>query len=192
MLYRLRHMYLLTYLLMELSPSWEAANCAATRELPSILWNPEAHYRVHKSPPLVPILSQIDPIHSIPSYLSKIHFNIVICTACLKSKSCEFCIHKFFIFLKINISLNNITRFVLLRRLAACIVLVSCVSYSSALKMMATCSSETSVGFRRTTRRYIAEDITFHSHRCHNLKSYASLVLFLQYKNFIIIIIIIM
>jgi hypothetical protein len=51
----------------------EAANCAATQELPSILWNPE----VHMSPPPVPILSQIDPIPTIPSYLSKIHFNIV-------------------------------------------------------------------------------------------------------------------
>jgi hypothetical protein len=26
---------------------------------------------------VVPILSQINPIHTIPSYLSKIHFNIV-------------------------------------------------------------------------------------------------------------------
>jgi hypothetical protein len=25
---------------MELSPSWEGANCAATQEIPSILWNP--------------------------------------------------------------------------------------------------------------------------------------------------------
>jgi hypothetical protein len=71
------HDHLLTYLFTELNPSWGAVNCAAPQEPPSISWNPKAQYHVQKSPPLVPILSHINPIHSIPSYLSKIHFNIV-------------------------------------------------------------------------------------------------------------------
>jgi hypothetical protein len=62
----------LTNSLMELSPSWEATNCAATQELSSILWHAKVHYRTQKSPPLVPFLSQIDPVHIISSYLRSI------------------------------------------------------------------------------------------------------------------------
>jgi hypothetical protein len=38
--------------------------------------------------------------------------------------------------------------------------------------METTSSSETSVEFQRTTRRYIPEGSTLHKHRCENLKSY--------------------
>jgi hypothetical protein len=37
----------------------------------------------------------------------------------------------------------------------------------------ATCSTETSAEFQRTTRRYIPRDRALHNHRCENLKSYA-------------------
>jgi hypothetical protein len=60
--------YTYTYLLTEPSPSWGAANCPAIQELPNSLWKPKVQYRVHKSPPLVPILSHIHPILSVTNH----------------------------------------------------------------------------------------------------------------------------
>jgi hypothetical protein len=42
-----------------------------------MLLNPRLHYRFHMNPPLTPILCQMNPVYSTPSYFSKIHFNIV-------------------------------------------------------------------------------------------------------------------
>jgi hypothetical protein len=55
--------------------------------------------------------------------------------------------------------------------LAACFMLVSRLVSFSAIKIGAICSTETSVDFHRTKRRYIPEDRTPNSHRCENLKS---------------------
>jgi hypothetical protein len=44
--------------------SEEANNRSASQEIPRLLWNPNAHYRVHNSTSPVHILSQMNPMHN--------------------------------------------------------------------------------------------------------------------------------
>ena len=75
------HTYSVTYLFtdsMEQSLSWEANVFSANQEIPRILLNPKVHYRIHNSPQPVPILNQLDPVHTPTSYFLKIHLNNIL------------------------------------------------------------------------------------------------------------------
>ena len=63
---------------MEHSPSWEANRFSVSQEIPRVLWNPKVHCRTHKRPPPVPILRQLDPVHTPTSQFLKIHLNIIL------------------------------------------------------------------------------------------------------------------
>ena len=63
---------LLTYSMGQ-NPPLQTNRFSAGQEIPRILWNPKVNYRIHKYPPPVPILSQLDPLHNHTSYFLNTH-----------------------------------------------------------------------------------------------------------------------
>jgi hypothetical protein len=63
---------------MEQSPPWEANSHSANQEILHLLWCPKINLRIHNSPPLVPNLSQMNPMQTFPPYFLKIHSNTIL------------------------------------------------------------------------------------------------------------------
>ena len=59
----------------EQKPSREANSSSASQRNSLYLWKAKFHYRVQNSPPIV-VLSQINPVHRLPSHLLNIYFSI--------------------------------------------------------------------------------------------------------------------
>jgi hypothetical protein len=59
---------------------WEANSNSASQEflLPSLLWNPKVHYRVHNTRPLIPFVGQVHPVYTFPPCFPKIHSILII------------------------------------------------------------------------------------------------------------------
>ena len=63
---------------MEHSPSCEANRCSASQEITRNLWKSKVYYRIHKCPPTVSHLRQLDPVHTPTSHFLKIPLNITL------------------------------------------------------------------------------------------------------------------
>jgi hypothetical protein len=63
---------------MQQNSSWKADSLSAGQEIQRPLYSPEVHYRFNKSPPLAPILKQINSAHARIKYFLKSYCMVIL------------------------------------------------------------------------------------------------------------------
>jgi hypothetical protein len=58
----------------------EANRYSATQEISQHLWDLIVHYHIHNSMPFIPILRQMNPTYTSPTYFYIIHFSTILPT----------------------------------------------------------------------------------------------------------------
>jgi hypothetical protein len=79
-----------------------------SQNIPRHLWNLKLHYRVHMNQSRVPILSQINPVHTIPSYFNRIHVNIIVSSI---PSVTERLFHGIIVLIVLSISVSNVRKY---------------------------------------------------------------------------------
>ena len=80
--------YMEVIISMQQSSSSEAHSSSASQEIPCLLLDPKVHHSVHTLS-RVPIISQKNPIHTLPFYFFQIHFSIIL-PPMPRSSKCSF------------------------------------------------------------------------------------------------------
>jgi len=72
--------YALTYLLTPWSRARleKLTSSHLVKKFPTFYGTPKVYYRIHKCPPTVSMLKQLDPVHALTSHFLKIHLNIFL------------------------------------------------------------------------------------------------------------------
>jgi len=69
---------------------WKANSFSASQDIPHTLQNLNIHYYIHKTPPITPVLSQINPAQTLPTSFFKKDTDGTLLIMWYSSKPCDY------------------------------------------------------------------------------------------------------